>query len=111
MPLSKEQAQAAFDASTAPAREERMRQAAVREPRNPFTPLAFRKRRLDRVAYAFAVVLTLASAFFIAWWYGLDRSVIFHNAFLFFGMFASAVGAPAYYVLRYARARRANQLK
>jgi len=111
MALSKKQANAIFDALTVPARQERVRQAAIREAQSASTPLAGGKPRLDRVAYALAALLTLASGFFVAWWYGLDREVIFHYSFLFFGMFAATVGAPAYYVLRYARGRRATQVK
>ena len=62
-----------------------------------------RKQSLDLVAFASALMLTLALAFVVGWWYGLNWSVVNRFAVLYLSMFAMAVGIPCYYILRYVR--------
>jgi hypothetical protein len=63
---------------------------------------------LDRIAFALAFLLTVAAALAVAWWYGFGWRVMARPFALplFFAMFASAIGMPAYYILRYLRKRK-----
>jgi hypothetical protein len=65
------------------------------------------KSPMDRIAFTLSALATLAAALFVAWWYHLDWKVMMKPfAFpLFIGMFAGAVGMPAYFILRYIRKR------
>jgi len=59
-----------------------------------------RRNRFDFASLAGATLLTLAIALSVGWWYGLDWNAAMRFAPQYFGMFALAVGIPAYYLLR-----------
>ena len=56
---------------------------------------------MDFLAFAIAATLTSTVALLVAWWYVLEWSVVLKYLPLYLGMFAMAVGVPAYYVLRH----------
>lgn len=58
------------------------------------------KRTVDFVAFAFASLLTVVVAAFVAWWYSLGVTSLMPHALLYLGLFAMAVGIPAYYFAR-----------